>query len=213
MTISKYRGWGVAIGVCAGLLSACASTTMESVQRAPGFQTSQIRKVLVVGIAQTPGLRELFEDEFVRQWKKRGITAVASSKILPADVTLDKAGVEPIAKAQGFDSVLVTRVLKRQAIKAEVANAPSQYPAGAPPEDEPNLTHYIQAIVASPEYGKESGIEYEVAVLSTNLYNVATEQRIWAGVTQTLVTGDIPKLVGPFIKLSFSRRCIRRAKL
>ena len=200
MTILKV-GRYVALGVCAGFLSSCASTTMESVQRAPGFQSARIRKVLVVGIAQTPGLRGLFEDEFVRQWKVRGVDAVASSKILPADVTLDKVGVEPLAKAQGFDSVLVTRVLKRQAIAPQVVNPPGQYPAGAPTPEEPNLTDYMHAVVASPEYGSESGINYEVAVLSTNLYDVTTEQRIWAGTTQTLVTGDIPKLVGPFIKV------------
>lgn len=193
-------GWA-AMGVCAGLLSSCASTTMESVQRAPDFHITQIRKILIVGITQTPGVRELFEDEFVRQWKDRGVDAVASSTILPADVTLDKAGVEPVAKARGFDSVLVTRVLKRQAIKPQVAGAPGGSTIGTPEEDQSNLTNYIHAVVASPEYGAESGIVYQVAVLSTNIYNVATEQKVWSGTTQTLVTGDIPKLVRPFIKV------------
>src|SRR5579872_6266080 len=128
----RYGALRAMLWVGAGFLSSCASTTMESVQRAPDFHSTQIRKILIVGIAQTPGLRESFEDEFVKQWRERGVEAVASSKVLPADTPLDKAGVAPIAKAQGFDSVLVTRVLRRQQIKPQVARPGERSLAGAP---------------------------------------------------------------------------------
>jgi hypothetical protein len=199
----KMNTWSwriLGFGMSAALFSGCASTTMESVQRGPHFQSAQIQKVLVVGITQTAGLRPLFEAEFVRQWKARGVNAVASLDILPTDVTLDKVGIAPVAKAQGFDSVLVTRVLKRQAIQPQIAQTRDRLVSGMPPEDS-KLTDYMHAVVASPEYGKESGIQYEVAVLSTHIYDVATEQPVWSGTTQTLLTGNIPKLVGPFIKV------------
>jgi hypothetical protein len=59
------------------------------------------------------------------------------------------------------------------------------------------MSEYFQAVVASPQYD----IPYEVAVLATNVYDVATEKKLWSGVSQTLLAGDVPKRVGPFVKV------------
>ncbi len=168
---------------------------MQTVQRTPDFQPSRIHKVLVVCIIQTPGSRNRFESEFARQWKARGVEAVASSEVLPIGVTLDKAGIALFAKAQGFDSVLVTRPLKRGEIEPEFAHPKSEItpPASA----DSNLTKDVQAVVASPEYGTP----FEVVVVGTNLYDVVTEKRLWSGVTNTLVTGDVPKRARTFVKV------------
>jgi hypothetical protein len=175
------------------LLSACASTTMQSVERAPDFDSPRIRKALVVSLASTPEIRNLVEDEFVRQWKERGVNAVASYAVLPPNVTLDKAGVAPFAKAHGFDAVLVNRLVKREAIDRSV----HVHQIGESAiEEPPRMTNYFEAVVASPEYP----IPYEVAVLTTNVYDVATEKKIWSGISQTLVTGDVPKRIRPFVE-------------
>src|SRR5258708_5649003 len=96
------------------LWGGCATTRMQSVQRDPKFQIATIHKVLVVSLASTPEIRKQIEEEYVRQWSKRGVVAVASSAVLPVGVALDKAEVAPFAKAQRFDAVLVSRLLKRE---------------------------------------------------------------------------------------------------
>src|SRR5271169_687570 len=112
MMNTSRRPWVAGILLAStSFLSACASTSLQSIQRASDYQATRIHKVLVVCITQKPGVRSRWENEFVRQWKARGINAVASAEVLPAGATLDKAGVAPIAKAQGFDSVLVMRLL------------------------------------------------------------------------------------------------------
>ncbi len=65
---------------------------MQSIRRAPDFQTSKIHKVLVVCITPTIAIRELVESEFSAQWKKYGVEAAASAKVLPANIPLSKAG-------------------------------------------------------------------------------------------------------------------------
>jgi len=197
--ITHYR-WFSAAGLApAILLASCASTTMRSVQSAPNFQATQIHKALVIGLMKTPGLRKVFEDEFVRQWRARGVSAMASLDVLPPGTTLDKNGVAPFAKAQGYDVVLVTRLLDRHDIDRAVhvqtfqkSNSDSN-----PWEDDNDLTQDLKVVVASPQYD----INYALAIVSTNIYDVPTEQRIWAGITETVVTGDVVNLVRPFSKV------------
>ena len=182
--LSRRRVLGGILAVSAGFFYGCATTTLQSVQRAPDFNAGQIHRVLVVCVTRTAGLRNLVESEFVRQWKKRGVDATPSAKVLSDGVTLDKAGIASFAKAQGFNTVLVTRLVKRESIEAQT------------PENA-NLTQEVKAVVASPEYG----MDYEVALVSSNLYDVATEKRVWSGITQTLVTGGAPSRIRAYVKL------------
>ncbi len=89
-----------------GLLTACASTTIQSIHSVSDFRSSAIHHVLVIAMIQDQPMRKTLEDEFVRQWSRRGVKAESSLVVLPLSTTLDKAGVEPFAKAQGFDAVL-----------------------------------------------------------------------------------------------------------
>jgi hypothetical protein len=193
MNSTPHRRWNGAAVLSAFLFSACASTQMQSIQREPEFSADKIHKVLIISIARTPEVRQLVEEEFVKQWKDRGVDAVSSFKVLSVGVPLDKAGIAPFARAQGFDSVLVNRLMSRKEIDKTV---PAPAAKGTVPAETANMTDYFQAVVASPEYP----IDYEVAVLTTNVYDVATEKKVWSGVSQTLITGDVPQKIGPFTK-------------
>lgn len=168
-------------------LNACATTTMHSIGQSPDFDKSRVHKVLIVSLAPRADIRGLAEDEFVRQWSRHGVHAVASRRVLPGDATLDKAGVAPFAKAQGFDSVMVTRLMKRQNVKAQT-----------PYSTTPNLTEDIKVVIVSPEYGP-----YDVVVLRTNLYDVASERLLWSGMSETVVLYEVPQLVRPMVKTVF----------
>jgi hypothetical protein len=193
-TYSRPLRIGVLL-VSVAFFSACASTNLKSVQRAHGFEASRVRNVLVICITSTPGVRNRFESEFVRQWRARGVDAMASEDVLPVGVTMDKAGIAPLAKKQGFDSALVMRLLKRGKIDPQLAQVNSGN--NPSPEDNSNMTHYVDAVVASPQYGTD----FEVAVVGTNLYDVATEKLLWSGVTDTLLTGEPDKRAHQFVEL------------
>src|SRR6266850_860973 len=78
----------LALVVSAGLCTSCALTTLRQVQRAPDFRSARVRHVLVIGHFNNPANRKTFEEE-----------------------------VAPIAKARGFDTVLVARLLERKTIR------------------------------------------------------------------------------------------------
>ncbi len=77
-------------------------------------ETYQMRpeKVLVINAFKIPANRTLFEDDFVKALKDRGIDAVASYTVMPGPVVTDKEAIAAQAKAVGADTVLINSPLK-----------------------------------------------------------------------------------------------------
>jgi len=188
-----------AILLTAGLLIGCASTHIRSIHRAPRFQSADIRRVLVIGVVKDQSLRKAFEGEFVREWSAHGVKAVSSLESLPSSVPLSKAGIEPLARADGYDTVLVTRILNKKKIDAGEPATP--YVTHGSDGDIQNANTALQVLLAPPVYVRD----YDLATIETNLYNVVSEQRVWSGTTETAVMGKIPKLIPPFVKLILKR--------
>jgi hypothetical protein len=81
-------------------------------------ETYQMRpeKILVISAFGGPS-RRVFEDEFVKALKDRGIDAVVSYTFMPempAPVLVDKDAIVVQAKAVGADTVLINRPLERE---------------------------------------------------------------------------------------------------
>jgi hypothetical protein len=170
-------------------LVGCASTQMQQVERAPEFHSDRIHKVLIVAVAVTPERREAFEKEFKAQWEKRGVEAALSYLVFPQPSELNKRNLAPYARDQHFDAVLVGRLLKRGAVQSE--------PPGSKGERPPDLDQDLQVVVAAPQ----NDIDYEMAVISTRLYDVATEKPVWSGTSQTLlISGNVQERIRPFVK-------------
>jgi len=185
--------------VSAGLLAACASTNMISIRRKPSFQSDKIHHVLVIGLIKDQNLRKTFEEEFVRQWSGYGVKAVSSLDVLPSTTPLNNIGVAPIAKAQGFDAVIVTRLLNKKKITAGEPAIPYVVPDSA--DDAQNGNTILKVLLAPPV----SVSDYDLATVESNLYDVASEQRVWSGISETKEMKAIPKLIPPFVKLILKR--------
>jgi hypothetical protein len=168
----------------------CASTMMESIQRDPNFQIATIHKVLIVSIASTPDIRKQIEEEYVRQWRKRGVDAIASSAVLPVGVDLDKAKVAPFAKAQRYDAVLVSRLLKKERF------GPGKRTDAAAQEETQHESTLENVLFAAPVYATS----YDLATVETTLYDATSEKRLWTGTSETTVVGEVSKHIRPFVK-------------
>src|ERR1700687_4612389 len=171
----------------ASLCTACALTTMQSIHRAPEFRSARVHHVLVIGHFKNPTIRKSFEEEFVRQWSQRGAQAVSSLDVFPSSTTLNKAMVAPVAKAQGFDTVLVVRVLERKTIRPGEPAVPTIQPPAQ--SDLQDLNAFWEVLLAPPV----STSEYTLATVETNLYDVASEHRLWSGWSETEVMKKVPK--------------------
>jgi hypothetical protein len=188
------RSFPVLVVSAVALLSACATTTMRSVRPEPEYNTARFHKALVIAIVKMPGLRERAEDEFVKQWKKRGVQAAASHAVMPPDLPLEKAKVGPFAKTQGYDTVLVMRTLGTQNIDPHIKG--EEFTADPSTGSVDNLGQYFDTAVASPAYSEN----YRMAAVVCRIFDVATEKKVWEGISQTLVAEDVLGLVPSYVK-------------
>ena len=191
----RHRTLRVGFLIAACLCTACALTTMRSIQRAPDFHGAAIRRVLVIGDFENPINRKTFEEEFIRQWRRYGVQAVSSLDIWPSSATISKELVAPVAKARGFDTVLVARVLERKRIEPGEPAVPTIRP---PTESEIQNLNSLRQILLSPPVAVS---EFRLVTVETNLYDVASERRIWSAWSETEAMKKIPKLIPPFVKI------------
>ncbi len=145
----RHQTLKLCVLLCAGLFTGCALTTLRSVHRTPDFRASSIRHVLVIGHFENQTNRKIFEEEFVRQWSRRGVQAESSLAVLPSSTTLNKANVAPIAKARGFDTVLVSRLLERKTIRPGEPAVPS-----IEPSSQSDMKDLLESLVGSSGFYK-----------------------------------------------------------
>ncbi len=162
----------------------CSTTNLTSVWKDDSY-SGKADKIFIIGAAQKPGIRRIFEREFVNQLKSRGINAVASDKYIPGDKMLDKDVIVSKIRELDINIVLVTRLLERKDI---VRPIPGYYS---------NMHHYYRK---SFEYSCPPGYSCEdIAALETNLYEVETEKLIWSATTETNVEAGTYEIIKGFI--------------
>jgi hypothetical protein len=191
----RYPTLSVAMLLSAILCAACASTYLRSIERAHDFRSASMRHVLVIGNFENQTNRKSFEEEFVRQWSRYGVQAVASLDVLPSSAPITKDVVAPIAKARGFDTVLVARILERKTIHPGEPAVPTM---GTPPPGDLQSSNSIWQVLLAPPV---STSEFTLVTVETNLYDVVSDKKVWSGTSETQVMGKIPKLIPPFVKL------------
>ncbi|HYQ48050.1 MAG TPA: hypothetical protein VEP69_03200, partial [Thermodesulfovibrionales bacterium] len=179
---------------CMFLLAACATTTLTTVWR-DETTLGPVGKMAVIGVFRTPAIRNIYEDEFVRQLKAHGVDAVASYTIVPSDEQPDKEVVTPKLKAQGFDNVLVTRLVDRKTVQTYI---PGQ--AYIVPGYYHTWGGYYQ-YVYTPGYIVEDTYAYA----ETNIYDLKKGKLIWAARSETEISGMKEGLIKSFVQVMVNR--------
>ena len=195
------RGEGIAVilmvVVSVSLMVSCAaSMKLVSVWKDDTYHGEHFRKLLVIGTAEKPGVRRFFEDEFVDQFRARGIHAVASYTLIPIDKVTDKETIAEKIKDQGIDAVLITKLVDKKVIE-------SYRPAGERyviPLGYYNdwYQYYADSIrhSAAPTYT----VKKEVS-LETNLYEARNEKLIWSGHTRMTLENERDKQIKEYVTL------------
>lgn len=179
---------------CIAFLSSCASTTLITVWKKESFHGT-IGKIMVVGAFRTSSVRNFFEDEFVRQLRTRGISAVASYTVVPIDALSGKDIVIKQAREAGADAVLVTRYVGKKTVESYVPGEgfpfPQYYYHWGPYYD----------YIFQPGYMVTS----EYAYAETNIYDAENETLIWAGRSRTLLSANEQSLIESFVSTVINR--------
>ncbi|MDX1775244.1 MAG: hypothetical protein R3297_01545 [Desulfobulbales bacterium] len=182
----------VLLTVC--YLLGCSQIRVTSVWVDPEFKGDGIDNVIVVGVSKDGGMRRIFEDEFISLFKQRGVNAYASYRYVSDDKLKDEKNLDRAVKESGSDTILMTRVID---IRKDTQYIPPDY-VYAPPRHYHRGWHgyYNRAYMVSPGYT----VEYETAVLETNVYDLRTDTLIWSARSDTPTSGNMGKHIRDFAR-------------
>jgi hypothetical protein len=182
------------LALTAILLTGCSQTRVTSVWVDPEYQGDGIDNVFVVGVSRDSSLRRIFEDEFVALFKQRGVKAISSYRVLPdKDLQYEKM-LDSKLKEADSDTILMTRLID---IRKDTQYIPPDY-VYAPPAHYYGGWHgyYNRAYMVSPGYT----VEYETAVLETNLYDLKSDKLIWSARSDAPTDGKMGKHIKDFAR-------------
>src|SRR5512143_2304823 len=173
----------------------CATTTLTAVWKGESYKGS-VRKMAVIGVSKKPVIRNLFEDECVRELRARGTDAVASYTFLPFDQLANKEAVHSKIRELGADAVLMARLVDTKSVQTyipgQVYVVPSYYYGWG---------GYYGNVFATPGHT----VQDEYAYLETNVYDVKTEQLIWSARSETWMADSDQETIKSFIGVIIAR--------
>lgn len=186
------------------LATGCGGATQTTrVWADPAFESNSLRKLLVIGVANTPTIRRSFEDRFVAALKAQGIDAEPSYRLV-GDGNRDSARTSAEMHRSECDGVFVTRIVDQRTVKTYYP--PTSSYAGAPYLGAPRAYRYGwygyyglgYAYASTPGYT----VENQVVNLEPTLYRVADGQLVWSALSQEwLGQSDIPgSEVAPLVR-------------
>lgn len=183
------------------MLSSCATTKLYNAWKDESYG-GPIKRVLIIGVAKRPYIKKWFEDEFVRQFKAKGVDAFAAYRVLPSDKKLKKDKIRSKVKELNIDTVLVTRLVDRRTVKthvpADVIVVPSGPYMGA--HHYRNLHSYYGHgfdVITTPGYT----IEEKFVMLESNIYDAKTEKIVWTVASETLLGDPSNRLIRSLVKI------------
>jgi len=188
-TLRNTIGFGLFMAL---FITACATTKLTSAWKDPAYQKLP-RKIMVIGLAKKPVIKRIFEDEFVRQIKVRGINAIAGYTVMADWKQGDHDVIAAKMKEHGADAVLITRLVSKKTVKFYMPG--NVY---YPPVNYGNWRDYYgygSQAVYTPGYMAED----EYAIMETNLYNAANDKLIWAAASETVLLGTDQEQIISFI--------------
>lgn len=180
--------------LCALLLSSCASTRLISTWAEPSFRGRSIKRLLIIGVAESEGVRRSFESMFVEELTRRGVSAQPSADRLPSGRQLKEGEIAATAAAVSADAVLITHL--EGVTREQRWNPPSH--ATFPDYYGAYYPYYstIHDHVHAPGYYTT----HTRVFLETNIYDVAQRKLIWSARSETFDPSSEKGLIRGLVK-------------
>jgi hypothetical protein len=159
--VARFRPWH-ALLLSLLLGRAAAADEVVKTFQDPAF-TTQVAKILVVGVHDDFGVRSQFENTVARTLRSVGTAGEASLYSLSSAAELNADALVAAARKARADAVMVTRVVD---VKTENPGATASF------------TEYFQAY---SKYADPMPVTTAYTVrVRTDLYLVASQKRVWA---------------------------------
>lgn len=182
--------------------SACSSTTVKDSWVKPGH-TDKIENVYLIGIAKDESIRMLFENTFSRQLSGQGIKATSSFNDLPKDQEGNREKIVQAMTANGCDSVLLTKLVRKR--REIVSTSPGKQmikvnpvPLYVDPWYNSWGDYYYSSysvINIAPKINEDV-----ILTIESVLFNLKTEEMIWAAQLETVDEINIKKMLQGYVE-------------
>jgi hypothetical protein len=186
-------------------LTACVSTSIRDSWLDPQHRGPAYRKVLVLGVSSELTDRRVFEDVMVERIAATGATAAQSYRYLPEGGKVPEAELDGAVRVSGAEALLMSRVRnvdRRTSVSTAMLPA---MPIGA---------GWYR--LYSGWYPVTEVRQYDVAVVETTLFDAASKDVVWTGVTETFaprsVNQDAPGFADVIVKELSARGLLSATK-
>jgi hypothetical protein len=163
-------------------------------------RTGTLRKILVLGWGTRQDLRQLFEDTVAQELRALGVGADSSHRRLTAGELPLRDAVRRLVKAEGYEGVLVARLV-----------ATERAPATSSPARGEGYVPTLEGKLAKLDMAPPGGEDGRVAVTETSLYRVADGARVWSVLTDVQDPKDLAQTTRDYASLVVAE--LRRHKL
>lgn len=164
-----------AIALAALLVACSAPTRTVSTVATASPEGVSFSNFLVIGVANDYEGRAMFERKLAAQLRSAGAEATTYYSIIGGNKPIDRASIEELVQNEGYDAVLISRVLNRDSdtsIKAGSAGAKAIRKDGRPI----NLFRYDYEELNEPMM---LNIDLTVT-LATELFETTDKEMIWS---------------------------------
>jgi hypothetical protein len=184
----------IALLVCTVVVVIAGCASADRVVRLyedPSFDRGPLANVLVVGVHENATLRRRFESNVAERFRATSTGAVPSLNLMRAADAISHERLVAIVQRERFDAVLVSRLVD---VQTRVETREGRTTAVAQRRDNIPLADFFRYDYV--EYQDPMEVTtVRTVVLVSDLYDVATEQRVWSAETTSFEKTRVDEII------------------
>ncbi len=175
------------------LVSGCQSTSIRSAWFDTDFAGPPMRKIVVVGNVDSTAGNRILEDVLVERLRATGVEAIAGRSVRLDDPGMPEASFASTVVGTGAEGLLMVRLLgvdTRTQVSTTMVSGGMGWGRG-PWGTTPTRTMVPVQTIS----------QYDLATVETKLFDVRTQQLVWAATTTTFNPGSVAREAPAFADL------------
>jgi len=182
-------------------LAGCSSTTLTASWKNSEYRNS-VNMVYIVGVSKNETTRRIFEDSFKQELANYGVRGFVSYLDISAEED-NKDNIMREAVKSRTDSILISRMVKQRTETVETPGRITTYKTRSysPYSYSPHYRYYDDYYSHRYEtiYEPPTISQYDVATIESNLYDTVSGELIWSAQLETVMDGNLDRLINDFI--------------
>ena len=159
----------------------------------PDYQAGPVRKVALLAVDERGVVRQIFEGQFVTQFKQHGQEAFQTVDILSLpEIKADKETAAARLRENGADSILIVRLVDAATQTTSVRQNAERYSPMTTGIESYGWYNYYTVAYADMSV-VQHGTKQKV-YLDTSLYDLQSGQRLWSAFTRTVLKDNMDRL-------------------